>query len=517
MAKRFNNPTRNVVFSSFNLLEGVLDQERTGITWISLADRDLKAMTKIIVDAVKDTKVPKHIIITAMQKFVGGTPIKKLKESIKEISDAVRSQGMNKVVFSTANFVPAHERVWGAVALFNKEVQVANEALNMPRVNGHKAVMMPNSSLDMTRRVRLSQWLEPQLGTNVGNHLSYEGQENHVKFLMTVFDRAFSPYNHRPASRVPREQQPMSLAVTPGYCDDSFFRQVLTRKLIITKPLSPNEKILQCSNQRQPGWEDWEVFKKHGSLWRYWEKMGILEAYIKIMKQGNPIPTWVVTGSVAQEEGQDMVEEEVVERADVMIENVEVMDEQEDGQDDNHEDELGDEGEDDEVVFIQEVPAQERNDSRMDDEFSEPVRQVEFVENEDKTESENNKTERDCIESENLKEQVKKLKREKEIMEEKMKAYQRKNENLEARLAREKTTTKHWRSMLDIKRKEHNDLLKKMEDDHNHTKANLKRMTAEYEFLRNTYSTERRKQERLRATRRFVKDSDFDKFGKNHK
>ncbi len=516
MANRFNNPTRNVVFSSFNLLDGVLDQDRTGITWISLADRDLKTMTRTIVEAVKDTLVPKHIIITSLQKFVGGTSINKLKESIKEISDAVKSQDRNKVLFSTAFFVPAHERVWGAVALFNKEVQLANERLNMPRVNGHKAVMMPNSPVDMTRRVRLSQWLEPQLGTNVGNHLSYEGQVNHVRFLMTVFDRSFSPYNHRPASRGAKEQQPMSLAVTPGYAEDKFFRQVLTRKMIITKPLPPNERILECSNQRQPGWEEWEVFKKHGSLWRYWEKMGILEAYIKTMRKGDPIPSWVIGGGAAPDGHQDVVEVEVVEQADEVVEDERDMDQQEDVQYDNQIDEQGGEV-DDEVVVIQEVPAQARNEDRMDNDFAEPIRLVEVVDNDHNTEFENNKTERDYIENENLKKQVEELIREKEVMEEKMKAYQRKNENLEAKLAREKSTIKHWRSMLDIKHKEYNDLLKKMEREHKHTKENLKRMTSEYEFLRNIYSAERDRQERLRVTRRYVRDEDFEAFGKNNK
>lgn len=499
---RFNNPTRNVVFSSFNLLDGVLDQARTGITWISLADRDLKAMTKTIVDAVKDTTVPKHIIVTAMQKFVGGTPINKLKEAIKEISDAVRGQEMNKLAFSTAHFVPAHEKVWGAVAAFNKEVQMENERLNMPRVNGHKAVMMPNSNVDMTRRVRLSQWLEPQLGTNIGNHLSFEGQENHVRFLMTVFDRAFSPYNHRPASREPREQQPMTLAVTPGYCDDLFFKQVLRRKLIITSPQPSGEKILDCTNHRQPGWEEWEVFRKHGSLWRYWEKMGILEAYIKIMKKGDEIPAWIIAPK------------EVKEPVAVVVEDAVALDEQ----DDDLEVAMIDEN-DDEVVFLQEVPAQERNDSRMDDDAeTKPIRQVEVLE--EVNEFENNKDGRDSIENENLKERVEELIREKEIVMEKMKAYQSKNEMLEAKLAREKTTAKHWKSLVDIKQRECNDTLKKMEDDLKHTKHNLQRMTAEYEFLRNIYTADRTKQtkqERLRVTRRYARDKDFEAYGKNHK
>ena len=503
---RFNNPTRNVVFSSFSLLDGVLYQERTGITWISLADRDLNAMVKVIIEAVKDDKVPKHIIVTSLQKFVGGASMDKLKRAILDISKAVYDQDVNKLVFSTAFFVPAHEKVWSAVAEFNKEVQQANEQLNMPRVNGHKAVMMPNSEADMTRRIRFTQWLERQLGTNVGSHLSYEGQVNHVRMLMTVFDRAFSSYNNRPASREARLQQPMSLAVTPGYCDDLFMRQCLIRKLIINKPMPEGERILECSNQRPEGWQDWDVYRKHGSLWRYWERMGILEAYIKTMRKGDDIPTWLIGGESAREietadEGRDGEGGEA-EAPGVVEDNVEVMDQQEDE-------------DDDEIVFLEEIPAQARvvvGEQQVDHD-TEPTRQVEVVDEE--SGATNKKRDRDCNESEDLIERIEELKRKKDVIEEKMKAYQRQNENLEAKLAREKTTSKHWRSLVDIKQHECNELLKRMEDENKNIKDNLARVTKEYEFLRNLYSTERIT--RLKVTRRFAKDEDFEPYGKDLK
>ena len=497
---RFNNPTRNVVFSSFSLLEGVLDQERTGITWISLADRDLNSMVKIITDAVKDVQVPKHIIVTSLQKFVGGVSIDKLKRAILDISKAAYDQDINKLVFSTAFFVPAHEKVWDAVALFNREVQLANEQLDMPRVNGHKAVMMPNSELDMTRRIRFTQWLERQLGTNVGSHLSYEGQVNHVRMLMTVFDRAFTTYNNRPVSREARLQQPMSLAVTPGYCDDLFMKQCLARKLIITRPIPEGERILECSNQRPEGWQDWEVYKKHGSLWRYWERMGILEAYIKTMRKGDEIPTWLIS--------------------DVRVEEVDAVAEKEDESEDQVEDGIMDQQEDDdddEIVFLEEVPAQARVivDEQHDNSNEEPTRQVEVVEEE--SGATNNKRERDNNESEDLMERIEELTRKQEVIEEKMKAYQRQNENLEAKLAREKTTSKHWRSLVDIKQRECNEVLQKMENENKNTKDNLARVTREYEFLRNLYSSERKKHQRVKVTRRFAKDEDFESYGKDHK
>ena len=220
------------------------------------------------------------------------------------------------------------------------------------------------------------------------------------------------------------------------------------------------------------------------------------------MKKGDKIPAWIIAPK------------EVEEPAAVVVEDAVALDEQ----DDDLEVAMVDEN-DDEVVFLQEVPAQERNDSRMDDDAeTKPIRQVEVLE--EVNEFENNKDGRDSIENENLKERVEELIREKEIVMEKMKAYQSKNEMLEAKLAREKTTAKHWKSLVDIKQRECNDTLKKMEDDLKHTKHNLQRMTAEYEFLRNIYTADRTKQtkqERLRVTRRYARDKDFEAYGKNHK
>ena len=147
------------------------------------------------------------------------------------------------------------------------------------------------------------------------------------------------------------------------------------------------------------------------------------------------------------------------------------------------------------------------------DHDTEPTRQVEVVDEE--SGATNKKRDRDCNESEDLIERIEELKRKKDVIEEKMKAYQRQNENLEAKLAREKTTSKHWRSLVDIKQHECNELLKRMEDENKNIKDNLARVTKEYEFLRNLYSTERIT--RLKVTRRFAKDEDFEPYGKDQK
>ena len=59
-------------------------------------------MVDVIIEEVKDDKVPKHIIVTSLQKFVGGASMDKLKRAILDISKAVYDQDVNKLVFSTA-------------------------------------------------------------------------------------------------------------------------------------------------------------------------------------------------------------------------------------------------------------------------------------------------------------------------------------------------------------------------------------------------------------------------------
>ncbi len=495
MAHRFNSPTRYIIFGSFKLSDGVLNEARSGITYISLADRDMKSMTETIIDAVRDQSVPKNILVTAYQKFVGGARWSVLKSFIWEIVEEVKAQKFNRLAFSTCYFVPSHEKVWHSVAVFNREAQTANESLGIARVNGHKAVMMFVSPKSKERMVNPDQWLEHQLGLHIGNHLSFEGQKNLIRFFRPVFDKTFS-YNHLPARYPPEIMKPQSLAKTPGFHDIPFMRQILRAKMIIVEPTPEGERPLRCaSSYDMPGWRDWRVFKDNGKLERFSQKEGILEAAIIWAKQGDAVPDWTQMMEQDREQDVEVIEEEVI------VEEVVEM-EVANGNNDEIEDHL----------------------IREDD----PVREVEVVNGEISLEEievleivggETEQNERRNNNEDELMRRMDELNRKLEIEIEKSTAYKNALDAQEVKVAREKAATKQWKSVVELKEIELSKVKNRyadLERELDHVNGNWDRMTAEYEYLRNICGLEKKKLTRLRITRKYTKDEDHKKYGKNH-
>ncbi len=508
MSRRFNNPNVNVIFSSFKPLDGLLDQERTGIKWISLADRDLKSMVENIIDSVRDQSCPKHILVSSFQKYVGGSAITTMKSYIREIVEEVKAQSFNKLVFSTAWFTPNHERILDVISLFNKEVQLANESMGMARVNGHKALMVPIAKNNKRRRVRSRNWLEWQLGLGLGKTLSYEGQQCLIRYFLTVMDTTFSAFCELPQSNAAECKQPPSLADTPGYFDDIYMLQVLAARMIIP-PRPEGEAELLFSNKFRPGRNSWKVHTEHGALRRFAQREGALEGISLMMRRGDSLPVWIDIQPVEMAHVAQAAE---------------------------------DADESDEIMIIEEEESVQQPEATLseDEDFlineNEAVREVEIFEDVsleelDLVDHENEqeevrgepekKTEREYNEDmKNLQMKVDEAERKLNIAEEKLEAYKASNEGSEAKLVREKAAVKYWRNNVDVKEMEKKKLCEQLKDldfTHEHTKESLKRMTAEYEFLRNVYSSERMKQQRVRVTRRYVKDQDFEAYGKNHK
>ena len=489
MPRRFNNPIVNVIFSSFKPLDGLLDEERTGIKWISQADRDLKTMVEEIIDSVRDQSCPKHIIVSSLQKFVGGSNINTIKAYVREIVEEVKAQRYNKLVFSTAWFIPNHERIWNVTSVFNKEVQMANESMGLARVNGHKAVMVPIGPFNKRRRIRGSQYLEWQMGLGLGNTLSYEGQKCIIRYFQTVLDCTFSARGEKIPSEPAKLSAPPSLGVTTGYDDDLFMKQLLAAKMII--PSRPADEVIMPYSNKQVGNMDWKIYQIQGEMRRVVQRQGVLEGTIRIMKQGDALPVWA---DLAVDTADD--------------ENAMVVDQ--------------DEGNDDEVIIIEEIPQAGNivNDNEAVREVTEDD-WVAVLNNDDQANvgQPERKSEKDCNE------EIIELTRKVKIAEERSMAYKEANEVNEAKLVRERASVKFWKNTAKnasdcgaIERKKMTEQIRVLEFEHEHTKESLKRMTAEYEFLRDIYnSAERKRPQRLRITRSFVEDKDFDDYGKNHK
>ncbi len=64
---KFNSPVKDIVFSSFKMLEAVWPEARLGITWHSLANYDLETNVSVIKEAITDKSVKKNILIASFQ------------------------------------------------------------------------------------------------------------------------------------------------------------------------------------------------------------------------------------------------------------------------------------------------------------------------------------------------------------------------------------------------------------------------------------------------------------------
>ena len=476
---RFNNPYRDVVFSDFRISEELCDEERVGIKWLSLADCSLDQMIIKIKLAIRDQTVKKNILVLCLQKYVGSVPAERMREILDDLKQEVKKQRTNKLIFGTAHFLPSHERVWGVVSLFNQDVQRANDSMGMPRANVHKCVMaeIPGSK---AKRIRPSNWVQYQLGNGLGSHLSYEGCRHLIRFVMNVFDASFCDVNGMVESSPPKIDLPPSLNETPGYKNNLFFTQVMAERGIIDRPLPRGEKRLRHTDKKLPGSDKWHIYNNYGKLERYYEKEGMLEAYIRLMEHSSPVPAW---------------------------ENV--PEDKDDSTDTSSED-------------SSEETSDETSDSSSSDLSCGEVEVVQVVE----PEKEKEKTKYNENELNDMKRQLKESDRQFKVAEEISKDYKKEIEAKEAMMAKFKAAEKHWKGVAERKDKEKetakHELLVKlyaMEEKYNNMKAELKRMTKEYEFLRDIYENDERnrKNKKVRVTRKYTNDKDFKKFGKNDK
>ena len=469
---RLNRGDLDIVFSSFKMFEELWDEERIGKRWVSLADRSLKEMTECIIDAVRDQTTRKCIVVSCYQKFVGGTSLDVIKSYLNEIKEEVEAQRANKLAFSTAWFVPSHATVWKSVAEFNQYVHKLNDDMSRTRVNLHRAIMCQLSDTDRSLRIRASMWLEMQLGLYIGRTLSYEACKNIAKTLMIVFDKAFCDQNlvNNPRSREPRVIIPLCLSVTPGFADNAFMRQILIDKMIIkTKKKTAPEARLMCSDQRAPGWRDWQIYRHHGEMRRFNEREGALAAHKQWLKRSDPSPVWV-------ENPDDWTDDK-----DVVIKNP--------------------------AVYNQETREPVEDAVEEAEVALEVEEAVEVVEQQQEQQQEENCNEDQLLAAIN---KIEMLERQVEICQERVKAYEQTVNNKEAQVCKEKAATKWWRNKAEAKTHEKNkadEQIRSLETKINTLANDHARLTTDYEFLTTLYESERRTgKARLRVVRCYPDD-----------
>ena len=494
---KFRNRQNDIVFSSFKIEEELWNEDRVRIQWISLQNYDLATMTKTIIAAVNDQYGAKNILVTSYQKFIGKVDVQIIVQHLKEIVRAKKGQTRNKVSLGTALFIPAQQDVWGAVAIFNKEVHKLCDELNISRANVHKAVMREVSMTDPTRMTRPSCWVEYQLGLSVGSSLSWEGCERIKQCILRIFDYGFSNDVYRRPSHAVKTSIPPPLIQTPGYKEDEFMRQVLEIKGFTPRTRSEGARMLRCSEDRWTGWRSWHIFRRNGPMWSFEAREGMLEAYnIRLRYSDSDL---VEEGGVLEEPEQP---QPVVRKSNSSVDmETKSMDKDDSSSDESSEsstDESSDDTENDNV-FIE--PEKEKGEKQKTKEIG----------------NENEKLNNMILEAQ-IKEMQKRLdEQDRTIMiyKEKIKSYKKETESKGADLAKEKTANKHWRIVVDVERERTNQLTEALEKEMKngrHLKRQNQRLTEEYQFLKGTYESERAKPNRQKLKLKHAKESDFEAF-----
>ena len=473
ISSKFNNKIVDVVFASFKLKEEILDEEREGIRWVSLANYDLKTTVAVIKEAVLQQKTAKNILVSAFQKFIGNTDIQLLIKYLHEICEITNKQSQNRLVFGTALFLPTQEEYWNLVALFNKECQLLNERLKMPRVNLHRSVMrqMP----DDTMEVKPQNWQEFQLGVATGRTLSHEGMECLFRYIRRAFDTVFCDNALTLKSKPPKVVCPPSLAKMPEYKNNAFFRQVLEFKGILPKRTQSSgyarRERLACTDDRLPGWRHWRIFKDQGPLWSLSSREGALEAHNYMLSRSDEKPVW-------EEDSEEEVDIKGQDR------EVEILEDEEDS------------------VFEEEMSAEPKRNEEKETEKE----KKDSYEKSDSAKKDDSKMTTKLLKL--ARDKVRESEHMLTVANEKIKAYKKEVASKEAQIVKEKAAVKHWRSMVDNKQAEIDKLTsecKSLEASYERTMDRCEEITQEYEYLCGVYGEEMEKPKKLKATRKYPK------------
>ena len=458
---KFSTKSNNIVFSSFMMWEELWPEDRLNAQWISLANYSIREMTDVIIRAVRDQSQSKNIVVASFQKFAGAYDVQKIVQHLDEIAEAVESQRKNKVSFATCYFVPAHQSVWGAVSILNKQIHRICDQLRISRINLHKCVMreVDEKRDDGWRMIKPSCWLEYQLGLSLGTNLSWEGCLKIKYNLLKVFDFTFNDDPYRPPSKKEKINSPLPLNKTPGYKEDSFMIQMMElKKMIPTRTRSEGERMLKCSEvKNNPRCKYWRIYQENGPMISFESREGMLEACHIQLKRSHTIREWEQPIAHQDQQMDQAVQQEVIDVSDISVDEVE-----------------------DE---IRHVSIQEEHDD---------VFAPEEEERGEKQKRKHNENEDLQDEIDNLKDAAEELRNELKEKERLLAVEEEKVKSYSLTLGRERAAVKVWKGTVDKERARNDELLKSLEKEQKtsrHTKRVNKRLIDEYYYLRGLYET----------------------------
>ncbi len=475
---KFNHKVLDLMIASFKVHDDLWDEARIGRKWLSLANYDLLTTVQVIKEALLDQNVTKHIICQAFQKFAGEVDPQIIIGHMRDIKEIAVKQSTNRIAFSTCWFPPALEKNWGAIGIINREAHRLNEAMQIPRVNLHRAVMSQKSQFDLSMRTRPAMWAEYQLGIGLGRTLSHEGQQHVVRCISKVFDTVFATNAITRKSRETRIIIPPSLRETSGYYDNDFMVQQMEDKRIIQpRPVSTGggrQQRLRCSEHRLPGWRRWHVFETHGPLWNYNCRRGMMESILLLTQKSDIRPTW--GKEVEAEESPEFL---INEESDG-IKDVEVVDE-------STEDESTEDSDDDSVFEETTTPVPGWRKKLKSDDGNSKEKEVEKEKEKEKEEEKENSYERDNKTTKLLKlarDKIKDSERMMTVADEKIKALKKELNKKDETIAKERAAVRYWK---DLSNEKHNeceqllDQLERLQSKLERTQAERDNISAEYD------------------------------------
>lgn len=453
----------DIVFSSFSMPPRIWDEEITRIRWISLKNYDIRTLTDVILDAVRDQTQSKNILISCFQKYAGSMEVSKLTKYFDEIVSAVRAQSNNMVVFATCLFQPNSSAVWDRVGELNDKIRAYNDALEMPPCNLHKMGTTWVSDQDRTLRVRGMCYVQFQLNLGLGIDLSIEGLLKVKGFIIQTFDNSFTPYAYKRQTHPVRVKVPPPLCKTPGYMHNEFHMQELRDRNLAGRPSSTGgerRQVLTWGEWKPEGWRCWDIYKRN-TLWTKEERERALERHLEDLHQSDVRPVWGDQDK-SQEPERDLI----------------------DFSEDVEQEKSGDN--------VMEVERLTRDMSLDDEEEEKETEETEYIEGYESNDEYD-------------------IDRYNKINEDLVKSYRKELANKNGQIAKEKAASRHWKGAA-YKCGDENDALTK---DINYYKrrvkvleGQLKRVSDEYRYLKDLYEQGRKGSQKVNG-RKYARRGDF--------
>lgn len=252
--KQKGKPCLQIIVSNLNMPPSDWNVKDLGIEWRTLHLPSIFDTTKEILRIIRDTIVPKKIIVSIYQRYAGGLAREVIEGELRTIFEENRKIGVHQLQVPTMYFVPEHCNVWPEIGELNVFIRRETLRDNMGPFNLHRFLMKPLGS-GYTLYCKGPMWEEYRTKVGLGRTLSSEGLAKIRKFTIEQFKTGFCSIN-RPASRQGvREVIPPPLHVTPGWRTDDYMLDILISRGLAPehcreRPASVNEIAMNQLSRR---------------------------------------------------------------------------------------------------------------------------------------------------------------------------------------------------------------------------------------------------------------------------